>query len=85
MIENKNLISRLKLNDKDTGSSVVQIFILTKRIIGLTAHLKKHYKDLSTRRGLIHLTNNRKKLISYLKRKDYQQYQFVLNEISLKK
>ena len=80
----------IKLKDfqsssSDRGSSAVQIARLTQRIKELSKHFKKHKKDFHSRMGLIHIINQRKSLLSYLKRKDNDRYQFVINQLGLRK
>lgn len=72
-------------HEKDTGSSEVQIAILTKRIEHLTEHLKANKKDHSSRFGLIKMVNARRKLLAYLKRTDEPRYQSLIKELSLRR
>jgi len=76
--EKKEILNKLKLNEKATGSSVFQIFLLTKRIQKLLDHLKLHKKDKSSKRGLINLLGKRRKLLKYLQRKEPVLYQKTL-------
>ncbi len=69
----------------DTGASSVQIALLTDRILALTLHVQQNKKDNATKRGLYRLVNQRKKLLSYLKRKDVEGYQSVLGKLKLRK
>lgn len=69
----------------DTGSPEVQIAILTERITNLTEHFKTHTKDNHSRRGLLKLVNQRRKLLSYLKDKDQERYQTVIRNLGLRK
>lgn len=75
----------LQLHEKDTGSAAVQIALLTQRINDLTAHLKTHAKDHSSRRGLLKLVARRRSLLDYLKRKSSDRYQSVLETLGLRK
>ncbi len=75
----------LRLHDKDTGSADVQIALLTKRISELTEHLKIHAKDHSSRRGLLKLVAQRRRLLDYLKRTSSDRYQNVLEKLQLRK
>ena len=68
-VEKKDIVKKFGLNDKDTGSSSVQIAILTNRIQYLTEHLKDHKKDFSSRRGLLKLVGRRRHLLDFLKKK----------------
>ena len=67
-VEKKDIVKKFGLNDKDTGSSSVQIAILTNRIQYLTEHLKDHKKDFSSRRGLLKLVGRRRHLLDFLKK-----------------
>lgn len=71
-------------NDRDTGSVEVQVALLTKHIGALTEHLKTHKKDNSTRRGLITMVNNRKKLLAYLSRTDNPRYKELIQRLGLR-
>ncbi len=72
-------------NEKDTGSTEVQIALLTKRIEELTEHFKVNKKDHNSRRGLLKLVGQRRKLLKYLKRKDIEKYRQILKTLSLRK
>ena len=78
-------VSQLRLHEKDTGSADVQIALLTKRILELTQHLKKHTKDHSSRRGLLKLVADRRSLLDYLKRTASERYQAALEKLQLRK
>jgi small subunit ribosomal protein S15 len=80
-----NIIKKHKLHEKDTGSSEVQIAILTEQIKELTAHLKKHPKDNHSRRGLLRMVSKRKRLLDYLKTEDEKRYNKTVKELGLKK
>jgi len=69
----------------DTGSSEVQIALLTARINGLTDHFKSNVKDHHSRRGLLRMVSNRRKLLDYLKRKDVDQYRKLIGKLELRK
>jgi small subunit ribosomal protein S15 len=75
----------LRLHEKDTGSSDVQIINLTQRIITLTEHLKSNVKDHSSRRGLLALVAQRRRLLDYLKRTANERYQVLLQKLQLRK
>ena len=81
----QNLIGRFQINDKDTGSSEVQISILTERIRNLTEHFKSHKKDNHSRKGLLTLVSTRKKLLNYLRKTDYDKYLKIIQELELRK
>lgn len=81
----KSGAEKLRLHEKDTGSSDVQIALLTQRINELTEHLKVHKKDHSSRRGLLKLVANRRSLLDYLKGRSSDRYQKVLTQLGLRK
>lgn len=83
--EKQKLISRFQRGHKDTGSPEVQISILTTRIQHLTGHFKTHKKDHHSRRGLLGLVSRRRQLLQYLKRRDYQKYSKIIQELKLRK
>jgi small subunit ribosomal protein S15 len=74
-----------KLHDQDTGSSEVQVALLTSRIRELTEHLKLHKKDHSSRRGLIMMVNKRRKLLNYVQKKDEGRYKELIAKLGLRK
>ncbi len=74
-----------KLHDKDTGSSDVQVSLLTGRINYLTQHLAAHKKDHSTRRGLLQMVARRRKLLDYLKLTAAERYQKLLKSLNLRR
>ena len=69
----------------DTGSPEVQIAILTERIVNLTAHFKGHAKDNHSRRGLLMMVNKRRSLLAYLKKKDVERYNALIQKLGLRK
>ena len=79
------LIQEHKRGDEDTGSPEVQIAVLTHRIESLTAHLKSHHKDHSSRRGLLTLVSRRRRLLDYVRNKDEQRYQDIIKKLSIRK
>ena len=81
----KAIIEDFKQHDTDTGSSEVQIALLSERINSLTEHFKKHKKDHHSRRGLLMLVNKRRKLLKYLKTTDNEKYQEVIKKLGLRK
>lgn len=84
--ENKQQIIRnFKLHETDTGSSSVQIALLTERINHLTEHFKIHKRDHHSRRGLLRLVARRRRLLNYLKREDPKKYEEILEKLSLRK
>ncbi len=78
-------IRKFQQTPKDTGSSEVQIALLTERIKSLTEHFKTHKKDNHSRRGLLLLVSQRKKLLNYLRRSDYAKYSKVIQDLELRK
>ncbi len=79
------IIDKFKKHDSDTGSSEVQIALLSDRISSLTEHFKQHKKDHHSRRGLLMIVNKRRKLLSYLKSTDNEKYKQVISELGLRK
>ena len=81
----KEVIEKYKQHDGDTGSPEVQIALLTERINSLTEHFKSHVKDFHSRRGLLKLVSQRRKLLDYLRRTDADKYRSVIERLSLRK
>ena len=79
------LIGDYKKHDKDTGSPEVQVALLTERITYLTEHFKTHGKDHHSRRGLMKLVNQRRRLLDYLKSKDVERYAEVIKRLGIRK
>ncbi len=79
------IMAEFKLHESDTGSPEVQIAMLTRRINDITEHLKVHAKDFSTRRGLLKLIGQRRRLLDYLKRKDINRYRTVIKALGIRK
>ncbi len=79
------LIGDFKTHDTDTGSPEVQVAILTERINYLTEHFKTHSKDHHSRRGLMKLVNQRRRLLDYLKSKDVSRYAEVIKRLGIRK
>jgi len=79
------IISGNQRHDKDTGSSDVQVAILTHRINHLTEHLKGAAKDHSSRRGLISMVSKRRRLLDYLSRTDKNRYEGLIKKLSIRK
>ena len=69
----------------DTGSPEVQVAILTERIRNLTEHFKDHHKDNHSRRGLLMMVNKRRSLLAYLKKKDVERYNALIQKLGLRK
>jgi small subunit ribosomal protein S15 len=81
----ERLIREYRMHDKDTGSPEVQISLLTERINQLTEHLKGHAKDFSSRKGLLKLVGQRRRLLDYLKDTDLDGYRKIVEELGLRK
>jgi small subunit ribosomal protein S15 len=81
----KEIIGKYKLHGKDTGSPEVQIALLSNRINYLTEHFKVHKKDHHSRRGLLKLVGQRRKLLNYLKRTDIARYQQIIKDLGIRK
>lgn len=83
--DKKEIIDKFRIHEKDTGSSGVQIALLTKRINDLTNHFKIHPKDHHSRRGLLKLVGQRRHLLNYLNKKDPSQYKALIQGLGLRK
>ncbi len=81
----EEIIREFQQTEGDTGSPEVQIALLTHRINGLIEHLKQHKHDEGSRRGLLKLVGQRRRLLAYLSRKDYQRYKALLPRLGLRK
>jgi len=81
----KEIIDRFKLHRDDTGSPEVQVALLSNRINYLTDHFKIHKKDHHSRRGLLKLVGQRRKLLNYLKKTDVKRYQNIIKELGIRK
>jgi small subunit ribosomal protein S15 len=81
----KEIIDRFKLSEKDTGSPEVQIALLSNRIKYLTEHFKVHKKDHHSRRGLLKLVGQRRRLLNYLKKRDVERYRTVIKELGIRR
>lgn len=79
------ILKKFGRSDLDTGSSEVQIALLTARINELTQHFTTHKKDYHGRRGLVSAVNQRRKLLDYLKRTDLKKYESVLKDLDIRK
>ena len=79
------IIAEYKTHDKDTGSSEVQVALLTARINHLTEHLRTHRKDFHSRRGLLQMASRRRKLLDYLKQHNLPKYNELLQKLNLRK
>ncbi|MDP2909579.1 MAG: 30S ribosomal protein S15 [bacterium] len=83
--QKENLIKDYKIHDVDTGSPEVQIALLTEEIKRLLLHLKKHTKDIHSKRGLLKMVSKRKTLLNYLKKESAKRYNAILKKVGLKK
>ena len=83
--EKAKLVAEFGANEKDSGSVEVQIAILTAEINRLNAHLKEHFHDFHTRRGLLRKVGHRRNLLAYLKAKDINSYRNVIAKLGLRK
>ncbi|MGD0970028.1 MAG: 30S ribosomal protein S15 [Desulfobaccales bacterium] len=81
----QEIIDRYRLHNSDTGSPEVQVAILSERITYLTDHFKTHAKDHHSRRGLIKLVGQRRRLLNYLKDKDIERYRTLIEQLGLRK
>ena len=84
-VKKNEIIEKFKIHPTDTGSSEVQIALLTERIEYLTEHFKVHKKDHHSRQGLLKLVGQRRSLLDYLKRKNLDKYRVMLKELNLRK
>jgi small subunit ribosomal protein S15 len=84
--ENKQaIIASHQIHEGDTGSPEVQVALLTKQIEDLTEHLKVHKKDHHSRRGLLKMVGQRRRLLNYLKKKDLERYHRLVDQLGLRR
>ena len=83
--DKKEIINKFKIHENDTGSSKVQVALLTKRINDLTDHFKTHPKDHHSRKGLLKMVGQRRRFLNYLKKRDPGQYKTLIQELGLRK
>lgn len=81
----EEIIEKYGLNKNDTGSTNVQVALLTERINELTEHLKKHKKDHSSRRTLLKLVGQRRRLLNYIKKNKVEDYKKIVENLNLRK
>ncbi|MDO8846163.1 MAG: 30S ribosomal protein S15 [Methylicorpusculum sp.] len=81
----KAIVEEYRLSETDTGSTEVQVALLTARIVHLTPHFAEHKKDNHSRRGLLRLVNQRRKLLDYLKNTDLNRYRSLIDRLGLRK
>ncbi|THB78934.1 MAG: 30S ribosomal protein S15 [Desulfobulbaceae bacterium] len=84
-VKKSEIIEKFKTHESDTGSSEVQIALLTDRIQYLTEHFKTHKKDHHSRQGLLKLVGQRRSLLDYLKKKDIAKYRTLIQELGIRK
>jgi small subunit ribosomal protein S15 len=84
-VQKQEIIDRYRLHNSDTGSPEVQVAILSERITYLTGHFKTHAKDHHSRRGLIKLVGQRRRLLNYLKNKDIERYRTLIEQLGLRR
>lgn len=80
-----DLVKKYQAHSNDTGSTEVQVAILTKKISDLTKHLKEHKKDFDSRRGLLMMVGKRRRLLNYLKRTEEENYTKIIADLGLKR
>ena len=85
MNQKSETIAQYKIHEKDTGSPEVQVALLTERINHLTEHFKIHKKDFHSRRGLLKLVGQRRRLLDYLKKKDLNRYRDLIKPLGLRR
>lgn len=84
-LQKEELTKQYQQHEKDSGSSEVQVALLTRRIEELTGHLKTHRKDQSSRHGLIKMVSKRRKLLDYIKSRDEKDYQAIIKRLKLRR
>ncbi len=85
MSQKNEIINQYKRHEKDTGSPDVQIALLTERINHLTEHFKVHKKDFHSRRGLLKMVGQRRRLLDYLKKSDLTRYRSLIESLGLRR
>ncbi len=83
--QKQNVIGEYRLHDNDTGSPEVQIAILSNRILYLTEHMKIHSKDFNTRRGLLKMVGQRRRLLDYLRSKNIDRYRTIIQRLNIRR
>jgi small subunit ribosomal protein S15 len=81
----KEIVEDFRKHDTDTGSPEVQIALLTERIKSLTEHFQTHKKDHHSRRGLLQLVGQRRRLLDYLKRSDFERYKTIIGTLGIRR
>ena len=83
--DKKKTIDEFATREGDTGSPEIQIALLTKRIADLTEHLKVHKKDYGSRRGLLKMVGRRRRLLAYIRRRDFQRYMALTDKLGIRR
>lgn len=83
--EKRGVVENYRLHQTDTGSPEVQVALLSQRIEHLTGHFKTHLKDHHSRRGLLKLVGQRRRLLDYLKNNDFERYQSLIGRLGIRK
>jgi small subunit ribosomal protein S15 len=83
--QNQGIVEQFRLHKTDTGSPEVQVALLSKRIEYLTEHFKVHVKDHHSRRGLLKLVGQRRRLLDYLRNRDFERYQSLIQRLGIRK
>lgn len=83
--DKEQVIKKHRRSELDTGSCEVQVALLTTRIQGLTQHFKDHKNDVHSQRGLVHMVNQRRQLLAYLKKTNNERYVKLINDLGLRK
>lgn len=84
-LNKSEVIKKFAKNPEDTGSPEVQVALLTQRISSLSEHLQTHKKDVSSRRGLLMMVGQRRRLLEYVKRKEVARYEALIKELGLRR
>jgi len=83
--QKEEVITKFKVHEKDTGSSRVQIALLTERITQLTEHFKMHKKDFHSRLGLLKMVGKRRRLLDYVKKNSVSEYKEIIKALNIRK
>ena len=83
--DKKSILTEYGVHDSDTGSPEAQVALLTKRIVGLTEHLKEHKHDHHSRRGLLLLVGRRRRLLNYVMKVDIERYRSLIQRLGLRR
>lgn len=81
----EEIIGKFRTSENDTGSPEVQIALLSERIKHLTEHFKTHKKDFHSRRGLLQMVNRRRRLLDYVKKKEFARYKTIIESLGLRR